>query len=64
MPVGVSFEIPKFGTIGLSIKANVAYRTQFGGEAANIIFEDIIMRNILILSFLMVKLFMVLPTNL
>ncbi|MBK7036245.1 MAG: hypothetical protein IPH42_07860 [Bacteroidetes bacterium] len=39
MPVGVSFEIPKFGTIGLSIKANVAYRTQFGGEAANIIFE-------------------------
>lgn len=39
MPVGLSFEIPKFGTIGLSIKANVAYRTKFAGEAANIIFE-------------------------
>ena len=39
MPVGLSFEIPKLGTVALSIKANVAYRTQFGGEAANIIFE-------------------------
>lgn len=39
LPVGVSFHIPNFGTLGISLKGNIAYSTRFAGEAANILFQ-------------------------
>jgi len=39
MPMGLSFRVPKFGTLGISAKINSTYRSKFGGEAAHIIFE-------------------------
>ncbi len=39
MPLGLSFKIPKFGTIAFSYTANANYHSTFGGQAPQIIFE-------------------------
>lgn len=39
MPLGLSFKIPKFGTIAFSYTANATYHSTFGGSAPQIIFE-------------------------
>lgn len=39
MPVGLSFKIPKIGTLAFSYKASSNYHTVFKGEASQIIFE-------------------------
>ncbi len=36
---GISLRIPKLGTLAFGVKSNIAYRTKFAGQAANIIFE-------------------------
>lgn len=39
MPIGLSFKIPKFGTIAFSYTVNANYHSKFGGQAPQIIFE-------------------------